>query len=70
MKRKVKQAEKFLLKKEQVRISIIMHGRQFLHPDRGFRFLEKIKEDLAEFGTAANTPTEKNMSITFNPKNK
>lgn len=64
----MKQAEKFLKKKLQVRVSVKMFGRQLAHPERGFKMLEEIIEFLRDYGTPANKPTEKNMSVVFNPK--
>lgn len=56
------------MKKEQVRIVIVRHGREFYHPERAIMFLGDIKEKLEPYGVAANTPNSKNMSIVFNPK--
>lgn len=64
----MKQAEKFLKKKTQVKVTVVMYGRQLNHPERGFVMLQKVMEALKDFGTPANKPTPKNMSLVFNPK--
>lgn len=68
LKRKIKQAQGFLEKKLQVRIVPTVHGRQLFHPERTLKFLDEIKVQLEEYGTLANVPSEKNMSLVFNPK--
>lgn len=61
--------KKHLAKKHQVRIVLLLKGRQKAHLDRGVLFLNEIHEEfMKEAGSLASKPTERNLSLTYNPK--
>lgn len=65
----MKQAQKFLSKKEQVRIVVLLKGRQKDHPERGADFLNTIAENyLNDYGNCVKKATTTNLSLTFMPK--
>lgn len=64
----MKAAQEFLRNKEQVRIVLVLRGRQRGRQSSGIVFLEKIhNEYLAEVGKLVKAPTEGNLSLTYNP---
>ena len=67
--RKLKQAQGFLEKGEQVQVQVQLRGRQQAHPERAVEFLHEISEShLSECGKPSNEPRPGRLSITFNPK--
>lgn len=69
--RKMKQAQEFLLKREQVRITLVLRGRQKGHVDTSLEFLRKINEDFfSECGRLVKEPSAQNLSLTYNPATK
>lgn len=71
LERKLKQAQKFLEKREQVRITLALKGRQKGRPEGALEFLLAIHNDyMAEFGKLTKDPTMQNLSLTYNPKSK
>lgn len=68
LERKMKQAQKFLEKKEQVRVVLLLKGRQKDHPERGAEFLNNLAKDyLKEYGNCVKPASVKNLSLTFMP---
>lgn len=69
LERKMKQAQGFLKKRQQVRVTLILKGREKYSPERGVEFLNEIHETfLDEFGRCAKMPTTQNLSLTYNPR--
>jgi translation initiation factor IF-3 len=65
----MKQAQQFLSSKEQVRVVLILKGRQKAYPQKAVDFLNKVAEDfLNDFGNSANVASVSNLSLTYNPK--
>lgn len=68
LERKMKQAEKFLSKKEQVRITVLLKGRQKSSPERASIFLnDKFEEYLKGHGKCVKPATAANPSLTIMP---
>lgn len=68
LERKMKQACKFLDKKEQVRVQLLLKGRQKGNPDRGVEFLKELYDDfLSESGKLVNKPNPSNLSLVLMP---
>lgn len=65
---KVKQIETFLHKKDQVRITVQLRGREKSRPQSGLDFLLEILEKLTDYGKAQTSPTVNNLSVVLNPK--
>lgn len=69
--RKMKQAQGFLEKREQVRITLVLRGRQKGHVDTSLEFLQSIHDEFfAELGKLVKPPTAQNLSLTYNPASK
>lgn len=67
--RKMKQAQKFLQDKNQVRIILVLKGREKSRPEYAVDFLNRICSDyLDDFGKCASKAVERNFQITYNPK--
>ena len=68
LERKMKQAQKFLEKKEQTRVQLLLKGRQKSHPERGVDFLLNVYEEfLKDYGKLVNKPSPSNLSLTLMP---
>lgn len=68
LERKMKQAEGFLKKKEQVRVVLLLKGRQKNNPERGAEFLNELKETyLKGHGKCVKPATPENLGLTFMP---
>ena len=65
---KVKQIEKFLSKKEQVRITVQLRGREKSRPQSAVDFLMEVVETLKEVSMPQKLPTVTNISVMLNPK--
>lgn len=65
----MKQVQKFLEKKEQVRVVLLLKGRQKGNPKRGADFLNEVAETyLNDFGKCVKAASESNLNLTFMPK--
>ena len=66
---KVRIIKKLLDDGDKVRISLVFRGREVVHPERGWKILEKVVEDLKGVGVVDGSPTveETNMFLTFSP---
>lgn len=71
LERKMKQAQGFLEKREQVKITLILRGRQKGHQASAVEFLVKLHEDyLKDSGTLVRPPGEGHLFLTYNPASK
>jgi translation initiation factor IF-3 len=68
LKVKLKQVESFLSKKDQVRITVQLRGREKSRPQSGLDFINKIIEQLEHIGKPQTMPTTVNLSVVLNPK--
>lgn len=69
--RKMKQAQEFLEKREQVRITLVLRGRQKGHVGTSLEFLHKLHEEFfSRCGKLVKEPTAQNLSLTYNPASK
>ena len=59
---KVKNAKRFLLEGNKVKVTIMFRGREVTHPEFGRRILTRVAEDLVEIGQVESHP---NMSGRF-----
>jgi len=65
---KIKHVEQFLAKKEQVRVTLQLLGRERSRPQSGVDFMMGVINRLSDYGTAQKLPTATNLSTTLNPK--
>ena len=69
--RKMNQACKFLEKREQVRVTLTVKGRQRGRADASLAFLNKVHEEyMKDAGSLVKPPTETNLQLTYNPNSK
>ena len=63
------QAQEFLKAKEQVRVVVILKGRQRMKPEQAVDFLTALFDTyLAEYGRCVRQPSVKNLSIMVIPR--
>lgn len=70
---KLGQVQKFLAKRDQVRVTVQLRGRERGRPESGLELLRSVVERVAEFGTPnaepkVNPSNPGNIAIVFNPK--
>lgn len=65
---KLKQAQKWLTKKEQVKFTIQLRGREKGRPEQAIEMFQRIVKALESFGTPTGNPHPEKLSLTFNPK--
>jgi translation initiation factor IF-3 len=53
---KIKNAKKFLTKKDRVKVSVFFRGREMAYMDAGFKLLERVAEEVKEEGTVEEEP--------------
>jgi translation initiation factor IF-3 len=61
--------ERFLRKKDKVKVTIMFRGREQAHPERGRALLERLHEDLGELATVEQSPQQegRNMHMVLAP---
>ncbi len=61
--------ERFLKRKDKVKITIMFRGREVTHPERGQQLLERLAEDLADLAVVEQRPNldGRNMTMMLGP---
>jgi translation initiation factor IF-3 len=61
--------ERFLRKKEKVKVTIMFRGREVVHPIKGEELLRRLAEDVAELGVIESQPNldGRNMIMVLAP---
>ncbi len=61
--------ERFLRKKDKVKVTIMFRGREQAHPERGRALLERLSEDLGELAITEQSPQQegRNMHMILGP---
>lgn len=68
LERKMKQAQKFLAKKEQVRVAVLLKGRQKNTPEKAAEFVnQQYEQYLVGHGKCVKPATAANPSLTVMP---
>src|SRR5438105_1285596 len=57
--------ERFLRHKDKVKVTIMFRGREVTHPERGTAILDRLAEELAEFGVIEQHPTQEGRNMTM-----
>jgi len=67
---KLRQAQKFLSKKNLVKFSLILKGREFAHQDLAFKKMEEVKERLSEVADVDTEPKKQgnHLMMILSPK--
>jgi translation initiation factor IF-3 len=61
--------ERFLRRKDKVKVTIMFRGREVTHPERGQMILERLAQDLSELATVDQRPNldGRNMTMMLGP---
>jgi translation initiation factor IF-3 len=61
--------ERFLRKKDKVKITIMFRGREQAHPERGRALLQRLSEDLGDLAVTEQSPQQegRNMHMILGP---
>ena len=61
--------ERFLNKKDKVKVTIMFRGREQAHPERGRALLDRLNEDLGDLATVEQAPQQegRNMHMVLAP---
>jgi translation initiation factor IF-3 len=61
--------ERFLKHNDKVKVTIMFRGREMTHPERGERLLMRLAEDVQDFGSIEQRPSQdgRNMTMTLAP---
>jgi translation initiation factor IF-3 len=61
--------ERFLRHKDKVKVTIMFRGREVTHPERGMQLLDRLAEELAEYGVVEQRPLHdgRNMTMMLGP---
>ena len=62
---KIKNIEKFLIKRARVKVSVIFRGREMAYMDAGVALLERIAEEVIEVGSVEQPPTREGWRLTM-----
>jgi translation initiation factor IF-3 len=62
---KIKNAKKFLEKRDRVKVSVLFRGREMSHMDVGFTLLKKMADEVVEVGTVEQHPTREGWRLTM-----
>jgi len=69
---KIKHALEFLGEGDKVKATLMFRGREMAHKEMGFELINKVMEDIKEYGEADGSPKllGRNIIVTFNPATK
>lgn len=61
--------ERFLRKKDKVKVTIMFRGREVVHPSKGEELLRRLADDVAELGVIESEPNldGRNMVMVLSP---
>jgi translation initiation factor IF-3 len=61
--------ERFLRHKDKVKVTIMFRGREVTHPERGVAILDRLAEELSEYGVVEQRPLQdgRNMTMMLGP---
>ncbi|HTA36122.1 MAG TPA: translation initiation factor IF-3 [Solirubrobacteraceae bacterium] len=57
--------ERFLRHKDKVMVTIMFRGREVTHPERGTVILDRLAEELSEFGVVEQRPIQEGRNMTM-----
>jgi len=67
---KINKGQKFLLKGDKLKVTVMFRGREFLRTEAGYQLLEKVKDVLSEISVVDKEPNlqGKRLSLILSPK--
>jgi translation initiation factor IF-3 len=60
---KVKHAREFLQKGDKVKFTLMFKGREMMHPELGFKVMERIQENLEDIAQIEKNPIKEGRNI-------
>ncbi len=60
---KIRNIKKFLEKKNRVKVTVTFRGREMAYMDAGFQLLNKVAEEIEEYGTVEQHPKQEGRNI-------
>ena len=57
--------ERFLRHKDKVKVTIMFRGREVTHPERGTAILDRLAEELSEYGVVEQRPQQEGRNMTM-----
>lgn len=64
----VDKARGFLLDRKQVKVTVMLRGRQKGRPEQALELLRRFSGDLEDCGSLAKEPSSDTLGMTLNPK--
>ena len=66
---KVEQVRKFLKAGDKVKVMVVFRGREQSRPEMGVKLLQRLAEEVTEFGSVESTPSidGRNMVMVIGP---
>lgn len=63
---------RFLEKGNKVKVTIMFRGREQSRPELGYRLLERLADEITEYGVVESRPKQdgRNMTMVFGPQRK
>ena len=67
---KINKGQKFLLKGDKLKVTVMFRGREFLRTEAGYKLLEQVKDVLSEISIVDKEPNlqGKRLSLILSPK--
>jgi len=67
---KINKGQKFLLKGDKLKVTVMFRGREFLRTEAGYELLEQVKNILSEISVVDKEPNlqGKRLSLILSPK--
>lgn len=62
---KMKHAREFLESRHKVKATVVFRGRQLAYKEQGYELLDKLAEDLKEYGQTERKPTMEGRQMTM-----
>jgi len=62
---KLKNIQKFLEKRDRVKVTVLFRGREMAYMDQGIALLKRVAEEVEEFGTVEQAPTREGWRLTM-----
>ena len=62
---KKQHVERFLRHKDKVKVTIMFRGREVTHPERGTAILDRLAEELSEYGVVEQRPQQEGRNMTM-----
>jgi translation initiation factor IF-3 len=62
---KKQHVERFLRHKDKVKVTIMFRGREVTHPERGTAILDRLAEELSEYGIVEQRPQQEGRNMTM-----